>query len=409
MICTSRGGTNLLRRSTDWGQRSGNFTGMREDRDATAAKCWEAWGGLLEPWWRYRVWIAGGIALLYVLAWTGVWRMEPDSALYANLGRSLAAGEGMINGKGLADDSPVGLPLVLALTGGPGRAVQTFMLACAGLSLGLGYLMLRRAVGVRLALAVILLTATNRLFFEMSVGLLTEIPFMVGLMMVGLGHEMRREGCADGNGDRRGAAPRRAWALIGLGFVVMGLFRSVALVVAAAYVLNEAWDIVVTPARRRVGWLILGAGVGGAVLAWAVSPAMRDDVRIFMWHAQAMDLRWMASNFWDLMTKKLVELVFGLDLDRFTALVFSGVVVAAGFRVACVSRFWAVLWAVSLVQWVVFMPEGRYAMPMLPMVLLGMLLVGARLTGWLAAPHRERVRWVLLVVIAGANAVHGGG
>ena len=115
---------------------------MREDRHAVAATCWDAWGALLEPWWRYRFWIVGAVALLYGLGWTGVWRIDPDTALYANLGRSLAAGLGMVNGKGLADDSPVGMPMVLALTGGPGRAAQAFMLGCAGLSLALGFLML---------------------------------------------------------------------------------------------------------------------------------------------------------------------------------------------------------------------------------------------------------------------------
>ena len=113
----------------------------------------------------------------------------------------------------------------------------------------------------------------------------------------------------------------------------------------------------------------------------------------------------MASNVWELMTRKLVELVLGLDLDPFTALVFSGVVVAGGLMLVRVCRFWAVLWAVSLVQWVVFMPEARYAMPMLPMVLLGMLLAGAWLTKWLTSPHRGRVRALLFVVIAGANGV----
>jgi hypothetical protein len=43
---------------------------------------------------RHRWWLFGAAALLYVAGFNGQWRVSPDSALYASLGRSLAEGLG---------------------------------------------------------------------------------------------------------------------------------------------------------------------------------------------------------------------------------------------------------------------------------------------------------------------------
>ena len=42
----------------------------------------------------HRWWLFGGIILLYAIGFTGRWRVAPDTALYMELGRNVAAGRG---------------------------------------------------------------------------------------------------------------------------------------------------------------------------------------------------------------------------------------------------------------------------------------------------------------------------
>ena len=42
----------------------------------------------------HRWWLFGGVLLLYAVGFTGRWRVAPDTALYMELGRNVAAGRG---------------------------------------------------------------------------------------------------------------------------------------------------------------------------------------------------------------------------------------------------------------------------------------------------------------------------
>ncbi len=361
-----------------------------------------AWGGGFAWLWDRRVAVVVGLGLLFAAGFNGVWRITPDSALYANLGRSLVAGQGMVDGLGQANPSPAGLPWVLGWLGGPGPAAQGFMLGCAAAVLGLTFLVMRRVGGggqdgAPFALAVTLGVALSHLFYEQTLNLLTELPFAVGLMLLLLGHEWRR--------DAGWPAMLRAWGLIGLGFAVMAAFRSVAAVVAAAYLASALWDAVCDPAKRKWAVVVLAGGAGAMALAWWGSAAVRDDVRLFVWHVQAMDLGRSAHNLWLLLTEHLVEVTLGMDADPVTGCVVSSVLIAGGVMLLRVRRFWGVLWIANVLQWVVFLPEGRYCLPLMPLLVVGLLQVFAALTARLGEPHRARVRWGLVAVVGVGNLV----
>lgn len=378
--------------------------------DAGVAELNRVWGGGFAWLWGRRWAVAVVGVLLYAVGFNGLWRITPDSALYANLGRSLAAGAGMVNGLGEANPAPAGLPWALGTLGGPGPAAQGFMLFCAAAVLGLTFLVMRRVGGGPFALAVTGGVAVSHLFYEQTLNLLTELPFAVGLMMVLLGHEWRHEWRhvwrhGGRSGRNRWAMVLRAWGLIGLGFAVMAAFRSVAAVVAAAYVASELWDVARDPAKRRWAVGVVAAGAGAVALAWWLSPAVRDDVRLFVWHVQAMDAGRTAHNLWLLLTEHLVEVTIGVDTDAVTGCVVSAVLIAGGVMLLRVRRFWGVLWIFSVLQWVVFLPEGRYALPLLPLLVVGLLRVFAALTARLGEPHRARVRWGLVGVVLVGNGI----
>ena len=94
------------------------------DANAPLARCLAAWGGGFAWLWGRRWAVVVAMVLLYAAGFNGLWRITPDSALYANLGRSLVAGKGMVNGLGEANPSPAGLAAVLGWLGGPGPAAQ---------------------------------------------------------------------------------------------------------------------------------------------------------------------------------------------------------------------------------------------------------------------------------------------
>ena len=85
--------------------------------NAYLAKSLATWAGGFAWLWRWRRAVVVGLVLLYAAGFNGIWRITPDSALYANLGRSLVAGAGMVNGLGEANPSPAGLPWVLGRLG----------------------------------------------------------------------------------------------------------------------------------------------------------------------------------------------------------------------------------------------------------------------------------------------------
>src|SRR4051794_24262285 len=65
-------------------QRTTNGTDVNEPAAAPPAARVLAWVD------RNRRWMFAGIAVLYLAAFTGRWRINPDSAIYMSLGRNLA-------------------------------------------------------------------------------------------------------------------------------------------------------------------------------------------------------------------------------------------------------------------------------------------------------------------------------
>ena len=118
-----------------------------------------------------------------------------------------------------------------------------------------------------------------------------------------------------------------------------------------------------------------------------------------------MDLGRSAHNLWLLLTEHLVEVTIGMDTDAVTGCVVSAVLIAGGVMLLRVRCFWGVLWIFSVLQWVVFLPEGRYALPLLPLLTVGLLMVFAALTTRLPEPHRGRVRWGLVGLVLAGNLI----
>src|SRR5688500_174349 len=152
---------------------------------------------------RHRVKLFLALAALYLLGFTGHWRPEPDSALYLTIGRNLALGEGYTyHGQSHRLVFP-GLPLLFAglykAFGTESLVPHLFaMLAMGAAALALTYRLFLLHAGRPMAVLVTLLVGVSQTFFRYNFELLTDLPFMFGVMAFLAGYEgVVHRHCAD--------------------------------------------------------------------------------------------------------------------------------------------------------------------------------------------------------------------
>ncbi|MEL7088338.1 MAG: hypothetical protein AAGL98_07840, partial [Planctomycetota bacterium] len=211
------------------------------DRSHSPTPRWTRMRGLLD---RTRWWWFAGLLVLYAAGFNGQWRITPDSALHVDAARVLhAGGEPVVDPEPLENIQP-GLGVLLAavawLTDGSadrgyGWPGSLLMLGFAAAVLTLAYRLFMLHADRPTAVLMVILLGTNHLFYEMSLNLLTELPFTAGFVLLLWGHE-RRLKC------RRGLP--LSLGMMVAGVLIMAAFRSVAVVVVASYLLAEAIRVV---------------------------------------------------------------------------------------------------------------------------------------------------------------------
>ncbi len=215
---------------------------------------------------RHRWLLAVLWAALHLLCFNGQWRIGLDSAKYRQLGHSLATGQGYtVFGEAHGHIYP-GLPLMLGglewLLGPepawPAIAVMLLMSACVVL---LVYALARRVLPAWGATLVAAGVAFNYRFVQQAHELMTDLPFLLGIVLTLWGIEAVRGG------------PRWRGALAVLGGVLLAAsMRPTFWVLAAACV---GWATIVVlrglldPRRRRSA--IVGAAglLAVVVIVWA--------------------------------------------------------------------------------------------------------------------------------------------
>lgn len=350
-------------------------------------------------WWldRWRGVVFAALAGVYLLGLNGRWRITSDSAWYVLQARMMAGDSGMQAGDVALGATPPGLPVMIAaLGGGAGWGTSLVMLVFAGLALWLCYQMFVEHADRPTAVLMTTLLALSGLFMEMAYSLLTELPFMVGLLLLLWGHERRL---------KRRKELRLALGMMLAGVVLMAAFRSVVAVVGGAYVLAEIVRVIGRKDQRRLGLRLIGLACAGAVLLWFFAPAVREDAMFFRYSLQAKTAEawWVSVQVF--MTEALPEAVFGQDVPPVLAWPASVLVVLASLIVVRVRLLWGVLLGVMLVQWIVFLSDPRYVLPVLPLVFYGVWRCGVSLLGQFSEPWRGMLFVVAALALVGANVV----
>ncbi|MBS0188472.1 MAG: hypothetical protein JSS51_10405 [Planctomycetes bacterium] len=352
---------------------------------------------LILAWFdRHRVWLLAFAGLLVVAAFSTAWRVTPDSALFLGLARNLALGRGFTFNEQIVSTVNPGFPHLLAILfragGDPIAVANAFILLTSLASLVLVFALMHAHAGRPLAVLITFLTAINSTFHRHTGEILADMPFFFFCMLALLGYEL-----TFARPDRRPARIVAGGIFTLLGLAGMAWLRLVFIAPLGAIVADLAWRV----RRSRFKWAILAAA--GAVLLGAVAvrladPRMAGGLTLLAKEREVLEsFRNLPATLQRtgeftaprLLTDVTPRALFGNKVGVWPIDgVVSILVFAAGLMLVKRRIAWAVLVAICLAQWLLFYPDSRYFLPIIPLLLLGWWDLGVKLTSY-ARPARQ--------------------
>jgi hypothetical protein len=339
---------------------------------------------------RYRWAVPVLILLVYAVGFTGVWRPEPDAALYLNLGRNLAEGKGYTY-----HDQPhrlayPGWPWVLsaAFRATPEHAVfvaHAVLLLMGLAGLGLMYRLMSLHTSRPTAVLMTMALAASRTYYRYCFDLRSEMQFMLGVMAVLAGYEgiVRRGEIRAGDAPDTAAGPRPwlDWTLL-LGGLVLGIVtRPTMWPVLAAVMAAVAWDVLWRRLSRKFLVAVLLPPIAAA-LFFAMSPRQASrpdglgDYEDFLLETMTLDK--LGSNLVRIIDPMASEALFGADFGEHVGIGFvslnvlgSLAALAAALAAFRYRALWGLIVVLTLIMMIVSVVQDRYFLPLLPMMLYG--------------------------------------
>lgn len=327
---------------------------------------------------RYRHWCLAGAFLLLLIGFDGQWRLGPDSAIYATIARHLAEGRGFTHPTGHEWLANPGLPYLIAGTfklfgmDVMWPAVTIMFLFAVG-TLALTYLWMRLHARRGIAVIVTVLLAINSTFYRLSLDVLTDVPFLFGVMLLLVGYELTERA------DRREGA---GWILIAAGLGVMAAFRLVFVVVAAALMVA-----LLVKAIRRHRWRPLAIAVlvlGIPLVIRGLDPRSTDATGLVPKESRVVHgllnngpavLRVAVTYHLPLLLSDATpNAMLGNQIDG-QGIVLDGLITFvtffAGLLLIRRRLLWGLLVLFFLIQWLLFGFVPRYFLPILPILIYG--------------------------------------
>lgn len=391
-------------------------------------------GQLLDWVDAHRRLLFGGLVVLYVLGFNGQWRLDPDSALYLTIGRNLAEGRGYTYHGEPHHLAYPGMPLLYAglfkvfgsKTLLPAHGV---MLLFALATLALTYRLFHLHAGRPTAVLMTLVLGLSRTFYRHSFELLSDLPFLMGVMAFLVGYEAVSYRRYDPDvreslpGERAGPAWFDAVLLLaGLGVAMV--MRPTMWALLAAVVAAVVLSLFTRPLRK--GWVIVGGGfvvaaVTAGVLFYSLDPRRGgrtdpgDYERVLLdalrTHPAEVFGRMIHQNLPDLFHPGAAEAVFGIDFGHFDPArtipvnpIPSALSLAAGLFLFRRRLLWGMWVLVTVLMMLVTLVHVRYFLQVLPLLLYGWWASLAWLDGKLAG--RKWLGRLPMLVFAALVAVN---
>ncbi len=352
---------------------------------------------------RRRWWLWLLIAMLYAVGFNGQWRIGSDSAIHVTIARSLAQGQGFTHQTGLESTINPGLAYLTAaafkLFGGDRFvAIDAVMLFTALGALGLVYWVIRLRLDRPTAVLVVCMLAVNETFYRYGYQVLTDMPFLMGLLLLLLGYELF---------DRSGKSGWLGAAVMLASVLVMAVFRSVVLTVLAAGALLVMIRMIRGPGRLRYAGVALGVLAVLALTKW-LDPRMSGGMSLMFDESRVVSLfgdkpvsstlhRVFMENGPKIITEHLPESMFGVDFGPVLSAPLGLLAICLGVMMYRLRPLWGLLFAAFLVQWLVFITTERYMLVVMPLLALGWWRLGPWLEKRLAP---SAARWAVIVILA---------
>lgn len=365
---------------------------------------------------RHRRKLLVALVLIYLLGFNAQWRVEPDSALYLTVGRNLAEGHGYtFHGQPHHLAYP-GLPLLFAgifkLFGSrslvPSLVVMLLLGAAAlALTYRLFYLFAGRPTAVLLTFGL----GISRLFYRYCFELLSDMPFLLGVMAFLAGFEAIFHGRRDPDpSDDRETHPAR-W--VDWLFLVAGLGTAVAMrpsmwALLLATVLALAWSSTRGGFRWKQALPLALAVLGAGIVFWKLDPrrggraAMGDYedalVEFAIGHVGTLIHNLFFINVPKLFQVTLSQTLFGARLGPGLSDVAGAAVILVCATMLRDRPLWFLWVAMTFVMMLVAIePLDRYFLETLPLMVFawwrGIRWLNQRLPQLRFGRHRISPRW----------------
>jgi hypothetical protein len=375
------------------------------------------------------------VIVLYALGFNGQWRLEPDSALYLTIGRNLAEGRGYTYHGEHHHLAYPGLPWLFAATfkvfgSGTLLPAHVIILLCGAGALALTYRLFYLHAGRPTAVLVTVALALSRTFYRYCFELLSDVPFLVGVMAFLVGYEaifFRRydRDVREGRPDPRGKPRWFDWLLLFGGLALAMVMRptmwALLLAIVGAVAVSLFRGLFRRPlrvGRLAVGCALLAAAVAAGLLFYSLDPRRAGpaeptggDYEIAFLDALTKDMDRLATkalhtNLPAILHPSASEAVFGIDFGHLDfgrhavsmSALPSVAVLAVGAFLFRRRLLWGIWVAVTLLMMLLTVVHVRYFLQALPVLLYAcwLAVVWVHRRGEAAAaanPARSRAAW----------------
>jgi len=345
------------------------------------------------------------VILLYALGFNGQWRMEPDSALYLTIGRNLAEGRGYTYHGAHHHLAYPGLPWLFAATFKV-FGVDTLLpahviiLLCGAAALALTYRLFYLHAGRPTAVLMTVALALSRTFYRYCFELLSDVPFLVGVMAFLVGYEaifFRRydRDVREGTPDPRGKPSPWDWALLFGGLALAMVMRptmwALLLAIVGAVAVSLLRGLFRRPLRKgrlAVGCALLAAAVAAGGVFYSLDPRRTGpaestgDYEIAFLDALTRGMHGLLgkalhTNLPALLHPSASEAVLGVDAGHLDvgrhavsmSALPSILVIAVGALLFRRRLLWGIWVAVTLLMMLLTVVHVRYFLQVLPVLL----------------------------------------
>jgi hypothetical protein len=373
---------------------------------------------------RHRRWLWGFVLLVYIAAFNGQWRIQPDAAFYLSIGRNLATGHGYTYLGQSNNLAYPGWPLLIAgcfkLFGVNALLSVNLLLTAMSLAtLALVYRLFLLTSGRPTAVVVSVGVALTKTFFCYAFELWSDMPFTLGVMAALAGYEgvfalpaisdgtrePRGNDGPDGSVPTRGSGSRR-WSWFDLALLIAGLFLAAAvrptiLPLLAAFAVTLTVQVV----RRQIRWqtyarfAALAAGGMGIFMAigwrhggFAGFGHVYEEYFISRISGKSDDFlsHPFAANIRNLFDWAACDVLFQTRVGPISNPLLSTLVLGIGFALFRFRLLWG-FWFSFLLAAILASQEtlDRYFLPVLPLLVFGWW----RFLVWI---HRTGPEWAQL-------------